>query len=53
MKGLNDHQIESPTFSIEPAIAHVVVMTQPIPTLKGIQTQGRLLTSLTKTKFPQ
>lgn len=53
MKGLNNHQIENPTFSVEPAIAHVVTMTQPIPTLKGIQTQGGLLTSLTKTKFPQ
>ena len=51
MKGLNNHQIENPTFSVEPAVAHVVVMTQPKPALKGIQTQGRLLTEPNKDKI--
>lgn len=51
MKGLNNHQIENPTFRFERAIAHVVVMTQPKPALKGTQTQGRLLTESNKDKI--
>lgn len=50
-KALNNHQIENPAFSVEPAIAHAVVMTQPIPALKGIQTPGRLLTESNKDKI--
>ena len=52
MKGLNNHQVEDPAFSVEPAVAHLVEMTQAIPALKGVQTQSRLLIESMKDKMP-